>query len=274
MSCRPPVGEVPQLHTVLSAADYLGACRMRLGIGRMRYRVSPGLYAVGRPTAESPVLVTANYKLTLDHLRSKLGGLNVWILVLDTKGVNVWCAAGKGTFGTDEIVRQVAATRLAEIVSHRQLVVPQLGAPGIAAHQVKNRCGFRVIYGPVLARDIPAFLAAGMQATPAMRKVDFPLGLRLAVVPIEVTRYAKYFIPAAAVLFFLAGLGTDGYSWARVAGTGADLRHLAACHLAGKRGVGSRLAAVAARTAAVAQGPLARPGAAVRSGGRGLGPLG
>ena len=182
--------------------------------------MSPGLYAVGRPTTESAVLVTANYKLTLDHLRSKLGGLNVWILVLDTKGVNVWCAAGKGTFGTDEIVRQVAATRLAEIVSHRQLVVPQLGAPGVAAHQVKNRCGFCVVYGPVLARDIPAFLAAGMQATPAMRKVDFPLGLRLAVVPIEVTRYAKYVVPAAAVLFFLAGLGTEGYSWARVAGTG------------------------------------------------------
>jgi hypothetical protein len=186
----------------------------------MRYRVPPGLYAVGRPKAESPVLVTANYKLTLDHLRSNLGGLNVWILVLDTKGVNVWCAAGKGTFGTDEIVRQVTATRLAEVVSHRQLVVPQLGAPGVAAHQVKNRCGFRVVYGPVLARDIPAFLAAGMQATPAMRKVNFPLGLRLAVVPIEVTRYAKYFVPAAAVLFFLAGLGTDGYSWSRAAGTG------------------------------------------------------
>ena len=144
-----PVGEVPQLHTAQRLADYLGACRMRLGIGRMHYRVTPGLYAVGRPTAESPALVTANYKLTLDHLRSELGATDAWVLVLDTQGVNVWCAAGKGTFGTDEIVRQVAATRLAEVVSHRQLVVPQLGAPGVAAHQVKNRCGFRVIYGPV-----------------------------------------------------------------------------------------------------------------------------
>jgi hypothetical protein len=228
-SCRPSwiggmvptlIGEVPQLRPALRLSDHLGACRMRLGIGRMRYRVPPGLYAMGSPTAESPVLVTANYKLTVDHLRSKLDGTNAWILVLDTKGVNVWCAAGKGTFGTDEIVRQVAATSLGEVVSHRQLVVPQLGAPGVAAHQVKNRCGFRVIYGPVRAPDIPAFLAAGMQATPAMRRVDFPLGHRLAVVPIEVTRYAKYFLPAAAVLFFLAGLGTDGYSWSRAAGTG------------------------------------------------------
>ena len=70
----------------------------------MRYKVDPGLYAVGRPTVESPVLVSANYKLSFDRLRSQLTGLDAWMLVLDTHGVNVWCSAGKGTFGTDEIV--------------------------------------------------------------------------------------------------------------------------------------------------------------------------
>jgi len=186
----------------------------------MHYRVTPGLYAVGHPCPESPVLVSANYKLSLDRLRSQLGGLDAWIMVLDTKGVNVWCAAGKGTFGTDEIVQRVAAVRLGEVVSHRSLVLPQLGAPGVAAHQVKNRCGFRVTYGPVRARDLRAFLAAGMRASPEMRRVEFPVADRLAVIPVEVTRLAKYFLAVAACLFFLAGLGSDGYSWQRAVGLG------------------------------------------------------
>jgi len=66
---------------------------------RMSYAISPGLYAVGNPTKESDVFVSANYKLSFDVLRRELKGFNAWILVLDTKGINVWCAAGKGTFG-------------------------------------------------------------------------------------------------------------------------------------------------------------------------------
>ena len=186
----------------------------------MRYKVDPGLYAVGHPTVESPVLVSANYKLSFDRLRSQLTGLNAWMLVLDTRGVNVWCAAGKGTFGTNEIVGRVRANRLGEIVSHRTLVVPQLGAPGVAAHQVKNRCGFRVVYGPVRAADLPAFLAADMKATPKMRQVRFPLLDRIAVIPVELVHWAKWVFLIAACLIVLAGLGRDGYSWGRVAGTG------------------------------------------------------
>jgi len=86
--------------------------------------------------------------------------MNVWLLVLDTKGVNVWCAAGKGTFGTDELVRSIQAANLKQVVRHRDLVLPQLGATGVAAHEVKRATGFSVHYGPVRARDIQAYLAA------------------------------------------------------------------------------------------------------------------
>ena len=71
----------------------------------MAYTVEPGLYSVGNPGNDSPVLVSANYKLTFDVLRRNLAGLNCWLLILDTKGINVWCAAGKGTFGTDELTK-------------------------------------------------------------------------------------------------------------------------------------------------------------------------
>ena len=228
-SVQTNVGDVPRVSTTLRPADRLGTWKARWGVRRMQYLVEPGLYAVGTPTSESPVLVSANYKMSFDRLRSQLGGIDAWILVLDTLGINVWCAAGKGTFGTEEIIRRVEATRLPEVVSRRTLVVPQLGAPGVAAHEVKRLSGFRVVYGPVRAEDLPAFLEAGMQAAPEMRRVRFPLGDRLAVAPVELAISAKYALLIAACFFLLAGLGTDGYSWARVArlGTWSALLFLA-----------------------------------------------
>ncbi len=186
----------------------------------MRYLVRPGLYAVGNPTAESSVFVSANYKMSFDRLRSALDGIDGWILVLDTKGINVWCAAGKGTFGTDELVHRIDDTDLGSVVSHKRLIVPQLGAPGVAAHEVKRRSGFRVVYGPVRASDIRPFLQAAMKATPEMRRVEFPLPDRLATAPVELVMSAKWVLIIMLTFLLLAGLGSDGYSWARVAGEG------------------------------------------------------
>ena len=194
-------GPAPVLSTSLTWRDVLGSWRARWGIGRMRYAIPPGLYRMGEPDRESPVLVTANYKMTVDRVRCELAGLSVWLLVLDTKGVNVWCAAGKGTFGTEELVRRVEAAGLAGIVEHRNLVLPQLGATGVAAHEVKRATGFSVRYGPVRARDIRAYLAAGMQATPQMRRVTFRWKERIVLAPVELTGALK---PAIVILFALA----------------------------------------------------------------------
>ena len=98
----------------------------RLGINRGKHRVNPGLYALGNPTADSPVFVTANYALSFDVLRSSLYGIDCFILVLDTKGINVWCAAGKGTFGTEELAYRIEVTSLNQVVKHRKLILPQL----------------------------------------------------------------------------------------------------------------------------------------------------
>jgi len=161
--------------------DYLGAFRVRLGLRRNRYSMAPGLYRLGNPSEESPVFVTANYKLSVDHLRRGLNGLDSWILVLDTKGINVWCAAGKGTFGTEELINRVKAVALENAVTHRILILPQLGAPGMVPRKVTEGCGFKIQYGPVEAGDIPAFMANGQKATPEMRRKNFPLAERLAV---------------------------------------------------------------------------------------------
>lgn len=207
-----PVGPVPQLATTLTLTDRLGHWQMRWGLGRLRYRVAPGLYAVGQPGAASPVLVTANYKMTVDLLRRALGGTDLWLLVLDTGGINVWCAAGKGSFGTAELLRQVRAARLAELVSHRTLILPQLGAPGVAAHEVTRGCGFRVVYGPVRAADLPAFLAAGMRATPAMRRVTFTARERLVLTPVELTCMLAPVAWGVPLLLVLGGIGPQLFS--------------------------------------------------------------
>ena len=162
------IGKIPNVSTRLSRGDKWGNLKVRLNINRMKYKVQPGLYAVGDPDADSPVLVSANYKLSFDTLRKELSGIDAWVLVLDTKGINVWCAAGKGTFGTDELVKRIEVSGLEQVVNHRKMIVPQLGAVGVAAHQVRKRSGFSVIYGPVRASDIPAFLGSGLKTTPGI----------------------------------------------------------------------------------------------------------
>jgi hypothetical protein len=201
-----PRGNVSVVPSMLTFQDKFGSWKARWGIGRMQFRVEPGLYAVGNPTADSPVLVSANYKMSFDVLRSSISGLSAWILVLDTKGVNVWCAAGKKTFGTDELVRRATETALHDIVSHRTLVVPQLGAVGVCSQEVAKQSGFQVAFGPVRAGDIPRFLESKMQATPEMRQIGFSTWDRAVLIPVELVPMLKYLLLAAIVIFFLSGL--------------------------------------------------------------------
>ncbi len=206
-------GPVPLVSTRLNWRDRLGSFFVRLGIKRMHYAVRPGLYAVGNPTPGSPVFASANYKLSFDRLRKELDGVDAWVLVLDTKGINVWCAAGKGTFGTEEILNRLEASGLRSVVSQRTLILPQLGAPGVAAHEVTKRSGFKVVYGPVRASDIKLFLRSGLKASEEMRTVRFNFADRLILTPLELVMTLK--VVAAVVLIFLILdlLGLNILSW-------------------------------------------------------------
>ncbi len=190
--------------------DYIGAIRSRISNFRMRYSVEPGLYALGEPDAESDIFVTANYKLSFDILRKELKGLNAWILVLDTKSINVWCAAGKGTFGTDELVGRINAVQLHKVVNHRKIIVPQLGAVGVNARAVQKQTDFKVYFGPVYAKDIPAYIEAGCKKTPEMRMVRFPIIDRLILTPMEIIPAMKKFPLFALIVLLLFGLQQSG----------------------------------------------------------------
>jgi hypothetical protein len=204
-------GTVPIISADLTRSDAWEHLKCRISSFRNNYVVQPGLYAVGAPDGGSEVFVSANYKLSFDVLRKALKGLNVWVLVLDTEGVNVWCAAGKGTFGTEELIQRISVTKLDKVVNHRRIIVPQLGAPGIGSHIVQKASGFKVFYGPVRAGDIRAYLAAGYRATRSMRTVEFPLIDRLILTPMEINPAMKKYYPwYALIMLAVFGLQPGG----------------------------------------------------------------
>lgn len=212
------IGRIPQVTTKLSRNDIWGAIKVRWLIGRDNYIVNPGLYAIGRPNENSDVFVTANYKLSFDHLRKNLNQIDAWILVLDTKGVNVWCAAGKGTFGTEELVNRINKTQLRKVINHNRLILPQLGATGVSAHMVRKLTksstskGFTVIWGPIKATDIKVFIESNYKAEPNMRKVSFNLTERAKLLPVDIVYAGKKLIAVFILFFLLSGLHNNGYS--------------------------------------------------------------
>ncbi len=215
-SLKTNIGIIPQVSSRLTLSDRWGCIKARWGVGRMNYSIDPGFYALNNPDANSRVLVTANYKMSFDRLREELPGRNLWILVLDTKGINVWCAAGKGTFGTEELISKIENSRLKEIVNHRKIILPQLGAPGVAAHEVKKRTGFTVYYGPIRARDLPSYLENGYKADTKMRTMTFPLKDRAVLIPIELMETVKPFLILAVIFLALGGIGGPANYWANL----------------------------------------------------------
>jgi len=207
---------IPQVSTDLNFTDFMGTVMVRLGMNRTNYKVNPGLYAVGSPDSASDVFVTANYKLSFDNLRKNLSGLNGWILVLDTKGINVWCAAGKGTFGTKELVDRIKRISLDKIVIHRRIILPQLSATGIAAHKVKEETGFKVHYGPVRASDIKRFINDGYKADKEMRRVTFRFKDRVKLIPNDFMYGKFYLLGGVIVMFLISSLNKDGFSFKKI----------------------------------------------------------
>ncbi len=174
----------------------------------------PGLYAVGDPDANSDIIVTANYKYSFDIVRRDLKGFNLWVLVLDTKGINVWCAAGKGTFGTEELISRLKTAKLELILNHKRIIVPQLGAPGVSGFTVTRKTGFRVVFGPVYSKNIGEFIRGGYKSTPDMRIVKFPLRDRLVLTPMEINPAMKKYPLFALIVLLLFGLHPEGIIFA------------------------------------------------------------
>jgi NAD-dependent dihydropyrimidine dehydrogenase PreA subunit len=152
---------------------------LETGFRLVPFRTRTGVRSVGRPDRSSPVLLTGNYDLTVRRVLRALRGIDAWLVVADSHGVNVWCAASGGHLGTHQVVTALKIAGLESRVVHRQVIVPQLAATGIEAKEVRRRTGWIVRFGPTDARDIPAYLAANHDKTEAMRLVRFAVRERL-----------------------------------------------------------------------------------------------
>lgn len=138
-----------------------------------------GLRAIGNPGPDAPVLVTCNFDLTVRRVLTALQGLDCYLLVAPSKGINVWCSASGGMFNAHSVISVVKTSRIAHLVDHRNLILPQLSATGIDVARVERETGWRCEFGPAYAVDIPAYLAGGLSKTEGMRMVAFPLRDRL-----------------------------------------------------------------------------------------------
>ncbi|MCA9541843.1 MAG: 4Fe-4S binding protein [Myxococcales bacterium] len=163
------------------------------------HSTATGLRAVGRPGPDAPVLVTGNFTLTVRRLRDALAGLDAWILVANSRGINVWCAAGGGHMTHHDVIAAIRTSRLAERVDHREVILPQLAATGVERRKVTDATGFKTRWGPASLDDLPAFLARGQRVAKAERFVRFPLWERMEMASI-------WYWPMAALVAVLFGL--------------------------------------------------------------------
>src|SRR5215469_7135883 len=142
------------------------------------YPTKPRLIRIGNPGRQSPVLVTTNYDLTVRRVCRALRGMDCYLLVAPAAGIDVWCAAGGGRFTVDSIISILKTSRIAELVDHRRLILPELSANGVNMFEVRRRTGWSSVFGPVDAADIPEFLT-NRRRTEKMMRVSYGVRERL-----------------------------------------------------------------------------------------------
>lgn len=188
-----------------------------------------GVRVVGRPGRSSPVLLTGNYDLTVRRVLRALRGLDAYLIVAPSHGVNVWCASSGGHLTTHQVVTALKVARLEERVSHREVILPQLAATGVEATAIRRRTGWIARFGPTDAADIPAYLANGKQKTEAMRRVGFGIRERLEMAAAWATPVSliatlvawRHLLGAWSLIWALAGCvflcfdRLPGSEWAR-----------------------------------------------------------
>jgi len=137
------------------------------------------LIKIGKPDRNSPVLLTGNYHLTVLKVKRALKGQNVFLLVANSRGINVWCAAAGGHFTHHDVISALKLSGIENLVDHRAIILPQLAACGIEAKVIDQRTSWKVKWGPVYIENFPAYLKNGQKKTASMSVVRFPLRERI-----------------------------------------------------------------------------------------------
>lgn len=121
--------------------------------------VTEGIYEIGNPDENSPVLVTTNFALTYFIVSGEIEGSNVpaWLLIKDSEGLSVLTAWAAGKFAGDEVGMFVKKCGIMDKVKHTELIIPGYAA-AIAGDIEEELPGWSITVGPREAAHIPAFL--------------------------------------------------------------------------------------------------------------------
>jgi ubiquinone/menaquinone biosynthesis C-methylase UbiE len=173
--------------------------------------IEPGLYKSGDPDETSPIIVTANYSYTFIKVMRALKRKDAWVLCIDSRGINVWCAARGNNFGNKQLFEAVKASGIEKITKKKTLILPQLSAGGIAAPLIKSEkpdFPFNVLYGPVWAKYLPQFLEERPAKKPEkMKLAKFTVSHRFRAEVTHTTFLFRkiFFWPSIAILLLLIG---------------------------------------------------------------------
>jgi ferredoxin len=175
-----------------------------------------GLVEIGRPDREAPVLVTCSYRLTVERLRWALRGVDAYLLVANSRGINVWCAATGGLLTNHDVLSAIKTSGIEALVDHRQVILPQLAATGVEGRALEEKSGWNVVWGPVYAEDVPTLLESHLEKSTEMRQVRFSWTQRLEMAaawafPVSLVSililaaiWRQALLPAALVVWGLA----------------------------------------------------------------------
>jgi hypothetical protein len=112
--------------------------------------------------------------------------------------------------------------RLNQLVSHRELILPQLAASGVAVRDIKRLCGFNGRFGPILAAMLPAYLETG-DCDENMRTVTFSIKERFVLIPLEIFMLWKKLLAAVILFFILSGITPEFFSFTAALNRGSIL---------------------------------------------------
>jgi len=121
--------------------------------------VTEGIYEIGGPDENSPVLVTTNFSLTYFIVSGEIEGSRVpsWLLIMDTEGLSVMTAWAAGKFSGDVVGMFVKKCGIADKIKHKRIVIPGYSA-SISGEMEEELPDWEVIIGPRDASLIPKFL--------------------------------------------------------------------------------------------------------------------
>jgi len=121
--------------------------------------VIEGIFEIGTPNENSPVLVTTNFALTYFIVSGEIEASKIpaWLLVKDSEGLSVMTAWAAGKFGGDDVGAFVKKSGIMDKVKHKELIIPGYAA-AIAGDVEEELPGWKIIVGPREAAHIPAFL--------------------------------------------------------------------------------------------------------------------